>query len=75
MDLRYATALRNATNAWAEHRAADAMTMQELQQSRNPHTYEKASQAIVTLNPSQASVMQPQLARYGKLGTRLNIFA
>ena len=75
MDLRYTTALRNATRAWANQRAVDAVTLQTLQQPRYAHPHTRAAQAAAAPEPKPADDMQPQLARYGKLGTQLNIFA
>lgn len=73
MDLRYTNALRNATNAWANHRTTDAVTMQDLKQ-RAPEQQD-ATKVVTAPNAAQMAVLQPELARYGHLGTRLNLFA
>ena len=73
MDIRYANALRNATNAWSNNRTTDTITMQDLKR-RAPE--EQDSTKVVTApNSTQMAAMQPELARYGSLGTRLNLFA
>lgn len=73
MDIRYAQALRDATTAWANNHTTDALTLQDLRQ-RAPQ--EAAATKMVTApTPSQMAVLQPQLAAYGNLGTKLNLFA
>lgn len=73
MDLRYETALRNATQAWAHNRVTDVSTMQDLQQRfRQPPSQQPANP---TPRPTSTASAQPELARYGHLGTRLNLFA
>lgn len=73
MDPRYTNALRNATNAWANNRPTDYLTMQDLKR-RAPNQLEEAK--IVTApNATQTAILQPELARFGHLGTRLNLFA
>ena len=73
MDIRYHTALRNATNAWAQNRMADTVTMQDLKhhapQQHNP------GKTAASPSASESALLQPELARYGNLGTRLNVFA
>lgn len=73
MDLRYATALRNATSAWANHRTTHALTLNDLQ-NRSPSGLEE-TQVVIAPNAVQAASLQPQLARYGKIGTQINIYA
>ena len=73
MDPRYANALRNATNAWAENRTADFLTMQELRR-HGPGRLEE-TQIVTAPNATQTAILQPELARFGHLGTRLNLFA
>ena len=73
MDYRYATALRNATGAWSRNRTVDMLTMQEL---RRPLRIEEAETLAVTpTGVAQMEIIQPELARYGNVGTRLNLFA
>ena len=73
MDLRYETALRNATKAWAHNRVTDVSTMQDLQQRfRHQPSRQPAANAS---RPTSTAPAQPELARYGHLGTRLNLFA
>ena len=77
MDLRYATALRNATNAWAQNRVTDSLTLQELRRAPNqqqqPQRDHPATPGSAAATPMAHA--QPELARYGNLGTRLNVFA
>ena len=73
MDIRYANALRNATNAWSNNRTTDTITMQDLK--RRAPDAQDATQVVTAPNPTQMAAMQPELARYGNLGTRLNLFA
>jgi hypothetical protein len=73
MDIRYANALRNATNAWSNNRTTDTITMQDLK--RRAPDAQDAAQVVTAPNPTQMAAMQPELARYGNLGTRLNLFA
>ena len=73
MDLRYATALRNATNAWAQNRPTDAFTLQELKRRRSNDLDE--TQIVEGKDNVNRTNQEPQLARFGNLGTRLNIFA
>ena len=73
MDLRYATALRNATNAWAKNQTTDTLTLQEL--SRRVHMANSEAQPATVPDAGQMAVLQPELARYGNLGTKLNLFA
>ncbi|MEZ2770253.1 hypothetical protein [Comamonas jiangduensis] len=73
MDIRYANALRNATNAWSNNRTTDTITMQDLK--RRAPDKQDVTQVVTAPNPTQMAAMQPELARYGNLGTRLNLFA
>lgn len=73
MDTRYANALRNATNAWTNNRTTDALTMQDLK--RRAQTPQAESRVVTAPNAAQMAILQPELARYGNLGTKLNIFA
>lgn len=73
MDPRYTNALRNATNAWANNRTTDQVTMQDLKR-RSPRQLEE-TQIVTAPNATQTAILQPELARFGHLGTRLNLFA
>lgn len=73
MDLRYETALRNATRAWAHNRVTDVSTMQDLQQRFRRQPSQQPAANAPSAAPAGSS--QPELARYGHLGTRLNLFA
>ena len=73
MDIRYTTALRNATAAWAKNKATDTQTMQDLQ--RRAHIPDVETRTVTAPNAAQMGVLQPELARYGNLGTKLNLFA
>jgi hypothetical protein len=74
MDIRYARALRDASAAWAQNRAIDALTLQDLRR-RAPQPAAPETKVASTPSPAQMAVLQPQLAAYGNLGTRLNLFA
>lgn len=73
MDTSFSNAIRNATAAWGQNRVTDAATMAELTK-RNviQHELRKAPMAPTA---GQLAVIQPELARYGQVGTRLNLFA
>lgn len=73
MDLRYETALRNTASAWAKSQAVDASTMQDLKRGLQHQALER--QAPVQRNTADLGAQQPELARYGTLGTQLNLFA
>lgn len=73
MDLRYANALRNATNAWAKNRPTDTVTLQDL--TRRAPEEQDITKVVTAPNSTQMAAMQPELARYGNLGSRLNLFA
>lgn len=74
MDLRYARALRDANAAWAQNHATDAITLQELRR-RAPQETAPAVKMVTAPSATQMAVLQPQLAAYGNLGTKLNLFA
>ncbi len=73
MDLRYANALRNATNAWANNHVTDTITLQDLK--RRAPEQQDASKIVTAPNATQMATLQPELARHGHLGTKLNLFA
>jgi len=73
MDIRYANALRNATHAWAQNRTTDAITMQDLKH-RTPDQQDE-TKTVTAPSAAESAALQPELARYGHLGTRLNLFA
>lgn len=73
MDIRYANALRNATNAWAHNRTTDTITIQDLKH-RTPDQQDE-TKTVTAPDATQSAALQPELARYGTLGTRLNLFA
>ena len=73
MDTRYATALRNATNAWAQNRMADAATMQDLK--HRGYREQDTTKKVNPVSANESILLEPQLARFGSLGTRLNVFA
>lgn len=75
MDLRYTNALRNATNAWSNNRPTDALTLQDLQKRAQTEQRSAVAETATTLNATQMGLLQPELARYGNLGTKLNLFA
>ena len=72
MDLSFATAVRNASNAWGNNRVADAATMAEL--TKRHINQQELNKALSGPTAGQLAVIQPELARYGQVGTRLNLF-
>lgn len=72
MDMSFATAVRNASNAWSQNRVADTATMVELTKR---HVVQQEQSKAMAPTASQLAVIQPELARYGQVGTRLNLFA
>lgn len=74
MDIRYARALRDASAAWAQNRTTDAVTLKELRQ-RAPQEQAAQTKMVTAPSAAEAASVQPQLAAYGNLGTRLNLFA
>jgi hypothetical protein len=73
MDLSFATAVRNASNAWGNNRVTDAATMAEL--TKRQFNQQELNKALSGPTAGQMAVIQPELARYGQVGTRLNLFA
>lgn len=73
MDYRYANALRNAANAWAHNHVTDALSLREQRRQRT----QQAETRAITAAPGarEAGIAKPELARFGNLGTRLNLFA
>lgn len=79
LDYRYATAFRHAANAWAHGHVTDSLAQQQMRRQRT----EDAQTRAVTTAPgvrrvakeSVQAMNQPSLARFGNLGTRLNLFA
>lgn len=75
MDLSFANAVRNASNAWAQNRATDALTLRELVPSYVPPQPPQQPAVATVPTAGQMAVLQPELARYGQLGTKLNLYA
>lgn len=73
MDVSFANAIRNASAAWANNRTTDVQTMQELTKRYVAPTHPVS--AAATPSASHLAVIQPELARYGQVGTKLNIYA
>lgn len=73
MDLSFANAVRNASHAWAQNRVTDAMTLAELSKRQVVQDAQYKVSGLPTT--SQLAIIQPELARYGQVGTKLNIFA
>jgi hypothetical protein len=67
MDIAYQSALTNASRAWSQQRVVDAQSLAVLRRG-------EATQAMGP-SPAQQALLQPELARFGVLGTRLNLFA
>jgi hypothetical protein len=73
MDMSYEIALRNATRAWSHNRTTDAASLRTLQRHAHGQQFQPANQPATPAPTDQAA--QPTLARFGNLGTRLNVFA
>ena len=73
MDISFAAAVRNASNAWSQSRPVDAMTLAIL--SRREITPQAQALADAVPSAGELAVLQPELARHGQIGTRLNLFA
>lgn len=73
MDVSFANAVRNASHAWGHNRATDAATMTELTKRQALQDAQYKASAAPTA--SQMALIQPELARYGQMGTKLNIYA
>lgn len=73
MEFSFAAAVHNASNAWAQGRTTDVLTMAELtkRQLGNQSPAQLAGQPSAV----HLAVLQPELARYGQLGTKLNLYA
>jgi hypothetical protein len=70
MDIVYQRALNNASRAWSQQRVVDAQSLAVLRRGEAAAT-EKTAATVA----AQQALMQPELARFGVLGTRLNLFA
>lgn len=73
MDINFATAVRNASNAWGQSRPVDSMTLATLKRPEMTPQQQALADAIPTAG--KLAVLQPELARHGQMGTRLNIYA
>jgi len=73
MDISFANAVRNASQAWAQNRTTDAITMAEL--TRRQAVQQTQTQGTTSPTAGQLAVIQPELARYGQVGTKLNLYA
>lgn len=69
MDIVYNRALTQASRAWSQQRVVDTQTLAALR--RGEQTADKTAAATA----AQQALLQPELARFGLLGTRLNLFA
>lgn len=78
LDVYYSRALRDATHSWSRQRSTDNLTLQELRGDRQPSQHE-AAKPQDKVNPvpgtPESGNVQPQLAQFGHLGTRLNLYA
>lgn len=70
MDITYQRALDNASRAWSQQRVVDAQSLAILRRGERA-----AAQSAATQDATQQALLQPELARFGLLGTRLNLFA
>ncbi len=75
IDVRYSRALRDASYAWSQQRTIDSLTLQELRDHPTQRHAAQAQAAARTPSAAEAATQQPQLAQYGNLGTRLNLYA
>ena len=69
MDMVYQRALNNASQAWSQQRVVDAQSLAILRRGEAQPTKVSAPA------PAQQALLQPELARFGLLGTKLNLFA
>lgn len=70
MDITYQRALDNASRAWSQQRVIDAQSLAVLRRGgSNP------AERSAPPTAAQQALLQPELARFGLLGTRLNLFA
>lgn len=70
MDITYQRALDNANRAWSQQRVVDAQSLAVIRRGERA-----AAQSAAAPAPTQQALLQPELARFGLLGTRLNLFA
>lgn len=70
MDITYQRALDNASRAWSQQRVVDAQSLAVIRRGERAAVQSAAAPA-----PAQQALLQPELARFGLLGTRLNLFA
>lgn len=81
MDLRYSRALRDATYTWSQKRVVDNVTLENLRRGaqqtpqKSPEQPDQARRVAMSPSAAEAAVVQTQLAQYGNLGTRLNVYA
>ena len=73
MDISFANAIRNASNAWAHSHTVDVITMAALTKRQTPQASISQTTSMPTLG--QLTAVQPELARYGQVGTRVNLYA
>ena len=74
MDLRFDTALRNASQAWAQNRTTDSMTMQHLKRHA-PEWQSTAAAPSPSSLPTHNAMPTATLSRFGTLGTKLSVYA
>lgn len=70
MDITYQRALDNASRAWSQQRVVDAQSLAVIRRGERAAGQNAAAPAA-----TQQALLQPELARFGLLGTRLNLFA
>lgn len=73
MDVTFSAAVRNASNAWSQSHTVDAMSLATL--SRRELSAQQQALADAVPTAGKLAVLQPELARFGQMGTRLNIYA
>jgi len=70
MDITYQRALDNASRAWSQQRVVDVQSLAVLRRGEAV-----AMEKTAATTAAQQALLQPELARFGMLGTRLNLFA
>lgn len=70
MDIVYNRAITQASRAWSQQRVVDTQTLAALRRGE-----QTAADKTAAATAAQQALLQPELARFGLLGTRLNLFA
>lgn len=70
MDIVYHRAVTQASRAWSQQRVVDSQSLAVLRRG-----VQAAQDKTAAPTATQQALLQPELARFGLLGTRLNLFA